>query len=100
VDGGESQQSALVDEEGSEEQSILASDDNLSHETKAQIKRLEDISRLWARTGESASKERETVFVWMDGRKWARWLKNMYGIKDVSDTGVPGIVVVDHSVCI
>ncbi|PVF99148.1 thioredoxin-domain-containing protein [Serendipita vermifera] len=93
VDGGESPRS---DEEGSEHQTS-SSDEHLPASTEAQIKKLTDISKLWAKTGESASKERETVFVWMDGRKWARWLKNMYGIKDVSDTGVPGLVVVDHS---
>ncbi|KIM20091.1 hypothetical protein M408DRAFT_13179 [Serendipita vermifera MAFF 305830] len=35
-------------------------------------------------------------FVWMDGRKWGKWLKNMYGIEDVSKFKMDGVVVVDH----
>lgn len=36
----------------------------------------------------------------MDGRKWGKWLKNMYGIKDVSKVGADsGVVIVDHQVC-
>jgi thioredoxin domain-containing protein 5/protein disulfide-isomerase len=61
---------------------------------------LEGISRTWAKEGRSKDKERETVFVWMDGRKWGKWLKNMYGIKDVSKVGADsGVVIVDHQVC-
>ncbi|EJD00787.1 thioredoxin-domain-containing protein [Fomitiporia mediterranea MF3/22] len=40
-------------------------------------------------------REREVVFTWMDGEKWASWMKSMYGIKDVSVTD-PRVVVADH----
>lgn len=41
----------------------------------------------------------------MDGRRWGKWLKSMYGIKDVSSMknadgslGGAGVVIVDHGV--
>jgi len=71
----------------------------LSSTVRANLRELEAISRKWAEEGQSKDKERETVFVWMDGRKWGKWLKNMYGIKDVSKAGVDsGVVIVDHQV--
>jgi hypothetical protein len=71
----------------------------LSSTARANLRELEAISRKWAEEGQSKDKERETVFVWMDGRKWGKWLKNMYGIKDVSKAGVDsGVVIVDHQV--
>jgi hypothetical protein len=71
----------------------------LSSTARANLRELEAISRKWAEEGQSKDKERETVFVWMDGRKWGKWLKNMYGIKDVSKAGVgSGVVIVDHQV--
>lgn len=75
---------------------------------KKQLANLERISKVWAKDGDAKDKARDTVFVWMDGRKWGKWLKNMYGIKDVSEVKNPNgsvgggvaVVVVDHSVSI
>lgn len=79
----------------------------LSHRALSQVKALAGISEAWSKEGGSKGKTRETVFVWMDGRRWGRWLKNMYGIKDVSEVrnadgtvgGGVSLVIVDHGVC-
>ncbi|KAG8834138.1 hypothetical protein FRC17_009477 [Serendipita sp. 399] len=78
--------------------------ERLSANAKSQLRRFESIARTWAEMGETKDKTRETVFVWMDGRRWGKWLKNMYGIADVSKVknadgtvgGDAGLVVVDH----
>ncbi|KIM20922.1 hypothetical protein M408DRAFT_118006 [Serendipita vermifera MAFF 305830] len=84
------------DEEGAPRGEHASPEASLSPHARESLRRLEQISTAWARGGESKDKERETVFVWMDGRKWGKWLKNMYGIKDVSKSKMEGVVVVDH----
>ncbi|KAG9019431.1 hypothetical protein FS842_007850 [Serendipita sp. 407] len=91
-------------ESESEEQATATNLDRLSANAKSQLRKFESIARAWADGRETKDKARETVFVWMDGRKWGKWLKNMYGIEDVSKVtnsdgtvgGGAGIVVVDH----
>lgn len=89
--------SADDDDEGVPQGERGSPNEALSSHARESLRRLEAISTSWARIGESRDKERETVFVWMDGRKWGKWLKNMYGIKDVSK-GKEGVVIVDHQV--
>lgn len=71
---------------------------DLSPAAQRNIQLLGEISQDWAKEGRSKGKERETVFVWMDGVKWQKWLGNMYGIGDVEKSGGTSIVVVDHGV--
>jgi len=71
----------------------------LSSTAQAHLRELDAISQAWVAEGRSRDKERETVFVWMDGRKWGKWLKSMYGIKDVRKAGADArVVIVDHQV--
>lgn len=51
-------------------------------EHEAQTAQLLDIARDWHGSGKKV-KGRSVTFVWMDGKKWANWLKSMYGVQDV-----------------
>lgn len=67
--------------------------------------KLHEIARKWRlRTqrlagsdGGGPGRSREVVFTWMDAGQWAKWIKDMYGIKP--GTEQPAIVVADHEVC-
>jgi hypothetical protein len=111
VDPGEgSNPTPKEDEEEGGAQSVTSTSNyanmNISPNAKKQIAMLEQISQSWAKKSTDKDQDRTTVFVWMDGRKWGKWLKSMYGINDVSEVRNPnggfgggvGVVVVDHSV--
>ncbi|CCA75808.1 related to protein disulfide isomerase-Laccaria bicolor [Serendipita indica DSM 11827] len=86
-------------EAGGDEEAVLPNahpEQQLSSAAQDHIQRLSKISEKWAVESEKKERTREVVFVWMDGRRWGRWLKNMYGIKDVTMSGGVGLVVVDH----
>ena len=73
-------------------------EEEISPTAQAHIERLKSISEKWLIESEKKDRTREVVFVWMDGRRWGKWLKNMYGVKDVTTAGGVGLVVVDHAV--
>jgi len=54
--------------------------------------KLNEMAKSWNALGRKVL-ERPVVFVWMDGQKWQKWLKSMYGIKH---TSMPAVVVADH----
>lgn len=57
---------------------------------------LKETARQWAKERkDELEHERDVAFVWMDGDKWEKWLKSMYGLKKAN---FPGIIVVDHDV--
>lgn len=105
VDAGED---ASVNDENREDEVQTGPEpkleETLSPLAFARVKELEEISKAWSKEGSSKDKERETVFVWMDGRRWSKWLKSMYGMKNVGqmneEDGISGtaLVVVDHRV--
>ncbi|EIW69209.1 hypothetical protein TREMEDRAFT_44374 [Tremella mesenterica DSM 1558] len=51
---------------------------------------LEKMSRAWKRGGRGFNQP--VWFVWVEGEKWAAWLKQSYGIKK---SALPAVVVVD-----
>ena len=57
------------------------------------IQQVETIGQKWRQRADSEKglPERAIVFTWMDGERWATWLKSMYGI---SDHGA--VVIADH----
>lgn len=57
------------------------------------IQQVETIGQKWRQRADSEKglPERGIVFTWMDGERWATWLKSMYGI---SDHGA--VVIADH----
>ena len=57
---------------------------------------LKSIGKQW-REGAKVG-QREVVFTWMDGERWSKWLKSMYGIIDSGTTESPSIIVADHAV--
>lgn len=58
------------------------------------IEKLTAIAKQWQKSAVRLTDTRPTIFVWMDGERWSKWLKSMYGI-DRED--MPAIVIVDHS---
>ncbi|CAA7270749.1 unnamed protein product [Cyclocybe aegerita] len=82
---------------------------SVSEQTKAKIlRRIKDVAKKWrVRTeGSGLTHGREVVFAWMDGSRWAEWLKSMYGFDgaQVNENGDEKhevenvrVVVADHS---
>jgi hypothetical protein len=60
------------------------------------ISALKSIGKQW-REGEKVG-QREVTFTWMDGERWSKWLKSMYGIVDTGTAETPSIIVADHTV--
>ncbi|KAJ1308330.1 hypothetical protein OPQ81_004040 [Rhizoctonia solani] len=60
----------------------------------AQIETLTSIAKRWQTSAVRLTDTRPTIFVWMDGDRWGKWLKSMYGIKRED---MPTVVIVDHS---
>lgn len=61
----------------------------------ASIERLTGIAKQWQGQAVRLTDTRPTIFVWMDGDKWSKWLKSMYGVKK---DNMPAIIIVDHHV--
>lgn len=74
---------------------VLASVPSDGFEREQLITKIKEIGAQWRRRGDSEKMvaERDVVFAWMDGQKWAKWMKSMYGVKEVG-----GVVVADHGV--
>lgn len=69
----------------------------VSEKTQANvISAMKSIGKQW-RAGEKAG-QRDIAFTWMDGERWSKWLKSMYGIVDAG-AGSPSVIVADHAVC-
>ena len=60
------------------------------------IPTLRSIGKQW-REGEKVG-QREVAFTWMDGERWSKWLKSMYGIVDTGMAETPSVIVADHAV--
>jgi len=82
----------------------------VTKENKEKVaERFRDVGKKWrVRTWENGrvggeESGREVVFTWMDGEKWADWMKSMYGVKQGAGTGgLEDVVVVvaDHQVSV
>ncbi|KAG8688702.1 hypothetical protein FRC11_004943 [Ceratobasidium sp. 423] len=59
-----------------------------------QIEKLTLTAKRWQTSAVRLTDTRPTIFVWMDGDRWGKWLKSMYGIKRED---MPTVVIVDHS---
>jgi len=59
------------------------------------ISAMKSIGKQW-REGEKVG-QREIVFTWMDGERWSKWLKSMYGIANAGTTETPRVVIADHA---
>ncbi|KAG8740625.1 hypothetical protein FRC10_004083 [Ceratobasidium sp. 414] len=59
----------------------------------ASVEKLSDIARGWQGQAVRLTDTRPTIFVWMDGERWSKWLKSMYGIRKEQ---MPVTVIVDH----
>ncbi|KAG9084829.1 hypothetical protein FRC06_003878 [Ceratobasidium sp. 370] len=59
----------------------------------ASIEKLSDIAKRWQGQAVRLTDTRPTIFVWMDGERWSKWLKSMYGVKKEH---MPVTVIVDH----
>jgi len=57
------------------------------------IEKLSSIAKQWQGQAVRLTDTRPTIFVWMDGDKWGKWLKSMYGVKQES---MPATIIVDH----
>jgi hypothetical protein len=60
------------------------------------ISAMKSVGKQW-REGEEIGR-REVVFTWMDGERWSKWLKSMYGVVDAGTTETPSVIVADHAV--
>ena len=58
------------------------------------IEELTAIAKQWQTSAIRLTDNRPTIFVWMDGEKWSKWLKSMYGIKRER---MPAVVIIDHN---
>ncbi|KAB5592742.1 Protein disulfide isomerase [Ceratobasidium theobromae] len=58
------------------------------------VEKLTSIAKQWQASAGRLTDTRPTIFVWMDGERWGKWLKSMYGIKR---DNMPSVVIVDHS---
>lgn len=56
---------------------------------------LKSIGKQW-REGEKVG-QRDVAFAWMDGERWSKWLKSMYGVVDTG-AETPSVIVADHAV--
>jgi len=59
------------------------------------IPALRSIEKQW-REGEKVG-QREIVFTWMDGERWSKWLKSMYGVVETGTAETPSVIVADHA---
>ncbi|QRV87234.1 thioredoxin [Ceratobasidium sp. AG-Ba] len=62
-------------------------------ELSESIEKLSDIAKRWQRQAVRLTDTRPTIFVYMDGERWSKWLKSMYGIRKER---LPATVIVDH----
>ena len=58
--------------------------------------KMKEIGKKW-RVRKLDKGSRDVVFTWMDADKWAKWLKNMYGVKATEE---PTVIIADHGVII
>lgn len=74
---------------------------------------LNEMAKTWNASGRKID-GRPVVFVWMDGVQWQKWLKSMYGVKQVHlsyflsipranqvtlfQTSMPAVIIADHDV--
>lgn len=74
---------------------VLTSVPTEGQERDELIKKVKEIAAKWRKRGDSEKMigERNVVFTWMDGQRWAKWLKSMYGVKEVG-----GVIIADHGV--
>lgn len=73
----------------------LDTDKRTQNELEMDTSKLYDMAKKWHQSGRTVN-GRPVVFMWMDGKMWAKWLKTMYGIKGVSVTSsVPSLPVAD-----
>ena len=57
---------------------------------------MKSIGKQW-REGKKVG-QREVVFTWMDGERWSKWLKSMYGVVNIGTVESPSVIVADHVV--
>lgn len=60
------------------------------------IAAMKSIGKQW-REGAKVG-QREVVFAWMDGERWSKWLKSMYGVVDSPTAESPSVIIADHEV--
>ena len=60
--------------------------------------KLRDVSAKWKIRLNGKLRPEDVVFTWMDGEKWASWLKGMYGIKQNQGEDGVNIVIANHAV--
>jgi len=60
------------------------------------ISAMKSVGKQW-REGEKVG-QREVAFTWMDGDRWSKWLKSMYGVVDAGTAEAPSIIIADHAV--
>ncbi|EIM85449.1 thioredoxin-domain-containing protein [Stereum hirsutum FP-91666 SS1] len=72
---------------------ILTSVPTEGQERDDLIQKIKEIGTRWRKRDDSEKTvgERAVVFTWMDGQRWAKWLKSMYGVSEVG-----GVVIADH----
>lgn len=76
---------------------VLTSVPTEGQERNQLIEKVKEIGEKWRRRDDSDKTvgERQVVFAWMDGQRWAKWMKSMYGVQEVG-----GVVIADHGVYI
>nr|GAT46096.1 protein disulfide isomerase [Mycena chlorophos] len=73
----------------------------VTKETRDKVtERFRDIALKWRvhTAGTGIYGGRSVVFTWMDADKWAKWLKDMYGIRGSKEVEDVEIVIADHQV--
>lgn len=60
------------------------------------ISAMKSIGKQWRESVKAG--QREVVFAWMDGERWSKWLKSMYGVVDSPTAESPSVIVADHEV--
>jgi len=58
------------------------------------ISAMKSIGKQWRESVKAG--QREVVFAWMDGERWSKWLKSMYGVVDSPTAESPSVIVADH----
>ncbi|KAG8995766.1 hypothetical protein FRB94_011656 [Tulasnella sp. JGI-2019a] len=70
----------------------LNTDEAFQQRLDVEKRKLHEMARDWHKSGKKVN-GRSVVFVWMNGKTWAKWLKSMYGIKEYN---LPALVITDH----
>jgi hypothetical protein len=60
------------------------------------LEKLHDIGAKWRTRQGGKIKSEGVVFTWMDGERWAKWLKGMYGVEQREKE--VALVIADHGV--